>query len=588
MSTDNVITKSYKILIKSSGITSGETRKFPGTEGVEITIFRIPASQQPPQQQVPTSAQQITLQPQPQIPAPLPVVSKPQPERERKVYDDILYYVDVSLGQPKNVVILNPYVIEGLKFAEPRGVLVSRPYAIQGLQGLLFANTANVTFRQETLLKEVVPTDVITVLDLSNLFNATVVLNRVFEVIRGDLDLLGLINSSIEKAVILLHDAHDNPRIGFLEEVLSRRIRELGYNVKPKIVSKITEPGSISSLIETLLSEYNLVRLDYCEAKTKLMDFEVLVDKLREIAVINEPRFVIIRICSNEQIENFLGDINKLRNGDLPGDLPNVPIIELDASKGGDEYRYVPGIANGVLNKDKFNEFGGRFDKVFVRSSEYKSRELKSILKDQNGLYQYLVKVSRGESTSTVNINGVTVTFKIPQGAGESDEHYLMKVFTVYHIVHSYKNLLDIVNNRDKTLQDKLNELRQSIKIEEPLSDCRVVPDIYYNGEVYEVETLYGTGAFSVKKIQETIEKYRSCGSVRKIHIVLDNLTVMMHFGEILDLWKVFRKFDGKEVVMETLDVVNKRLMPLISPEKDSEHKEGFVEIISKLVFEKQ
>jgi len=221
MGTDNVVTKSYKILIKSSGITGGETRKFPGTEGVEITIFRIPASQQPSQQQVPTSAQQITLQPQPQIPAtaPLPVVSKPQPEQERKVYDDILYYVDVSLGQPKNVVILNPYVIEGLKFAEPRGVLVSRPYAIQGLQGLLFAKIVNVTFRQEALLKEVVPTDVFTVLALSNLFNATVVLDRVFEVIRGDLDLLGLINSSIEKAVILLHDAHDNPRIGFLEEV---------------------------------------------------------------------------------------------------------------------------------------------------------------------------------------------------------------------------------------------------------------------------------------------------------------------------------------------------------------------------------
>jgi len=61
-----------------------------------------------------------------------------------------------------------------------------------------------------------------------------------------------------------------------------------------------------------------------------------------------------------------------------------------------------------------------------------------------------------------------------------------------------------------------------------------------------------------------------------------------MHFGEILDLWKAFRKFDGKEVVMETLDVVNKKLIPLISPEKDSERTEGFVEIISKLVFEKQ
>jgi len=522
-------------------------------------------SPQSSERQVPTLTWPIPWPSQPQIPVPAPLhaIPQPQPEQKHEVYDDILYY------------------IEGFRFAEPKGVLVSRPYAIQGL---LFAKIANITFRQEALLKEVVPTDVITVLDLSNLFNATVALNRVFEVIRGDLDLLGLINSSIEKAVILLHDAHDNPRIGFLEEVLSRRIRELGYNVRPKIVSKITDPGSIRPIIETYLSEYNLVRLDYCEAKTKLMDFEVLVDKLREIAVINEPRFVIIRICINEQIKNknFLEDIyegiDKLRNGDLPGDLPNVPIIELDASQGGDEYRYVPGIANGVLNKDILNEFGDRFDKVFVRSSEYKSRELKSILKDQNGLYQYLV--TRGES--------------------ESGEHYLMKVFTVYHIMHSHENLLDIVKNRDKTLQDKLNELRQSIKIEEPLSDCRVVPDIYYNdiynnGEVYEVETLYGTGAFSVKKIQETIEKYRGCGSVRKIHIVLDNLTVMMHFGEILDLWRAFRKFDGKEVVMETLDVVGKKLIPLITLEKDSEHKEkdskrteGFVEIISKLVFEKQ
>jgi len=508
-------------------------------------------SPQSSERQVPTLTWPIPWPSQPQIPVPAPLhaIPQPQPEQKHEVYDDILYY------------------IEGFRFAEPKGVLVSRPYAIQGL---LFAKIANITFRQEALLKEVVPTDVITVLDLSNLFNATVALNRVFEVIRGDLDLLGLINSSIEKAVILLHDAHDNPRIGILEEVLSRRIRELGYNVRPKIVSKITDSGSISSLIETLLSEYNLVRLDYCEAETELINFDAFVDKLREIAVINEPRFVIIRICVNklnEQIKKLLEGIDKLRKGDLPGDLPNVPIIELDASQGGDEYRYVPGIANGVLNKDKLNEFGDRFDKVFVRSSEYKSRELKSILKDQNGLYQYLV--TRGES--------------------ESDEHYLMKVFTVYHIiVHSYKNLLDIVKNRDKTLQDKLNELRQSIKIEEPLSDCRVVPDIYYNGEVYEVETLYGTGAFSVKKIQETIEKYRGCGSVRKIHIVLDNLTVMMHFGEILDLWKAFRKFDGKEVVIETLDVVNKKLIPLISPEKDSKRAEGFVEIISKLIFEKQ
>ena len=529
MSTSNTIINK---LYKRSGTNSGESRTISKTEGDKSMGSVTFPSSQSSEQQVPTLTWPIPWPSQPQVPVPAPLhaIPQPQPEQKHEVYNDILYYVDVSLGQPKNVVILNPYVIEGLRFAEPRGVLVSRPYAIQGLQDLLFANTANVTFRQEALLKEVevasevVPTDVFTVLALSNLFNATVVLNRVFEVIRGDLDLLGLINSSIEKAVILLHDVHDNPRIGFLEEVLSRRIRELGYNVRPKIVSKITDSGSISSLIETLLSEYNLVRLDYCEAETELINFDAFVDKLREIAVINEPRFVIIRICVNklnEQIKKLLEGIDKLRKGDLPGDLPNVPIIELDASKGGDEYRYVPGIANGVLNKDKLNEFGGRFDEVFVRSSEYKSRELKSILKDQNGLYQYLVKVSRDEPTSTVNINGVTVTFKIPQGAGESDEHYLMKVFTVYHIVHSYKNLLDIVNNKDKTLQDKLNELRQSIRIEEPLSDCRVVPDVYYNGEVYEVETLYGTGAFSVKKIQETIEKYRGCGSVRKIHIVL-------------------------------------------------------------------
>ncbi|HUV02326.1 MAG TPA: hypothetical protein VMW67_02590 [Desulfobacteria bacterium] len=103
----------------------------------------------------------------------------------------------------------------------------------------------------------------------------------------------------------------------------------------------------------------------------------------------------------------------------------------------------------------------------------------------------------------------------------ESNLHYTIKLFLVKFLAKEMK-------------LKSFDRIKEEIKVEEEHND--VYPDIYVKRllEVYEVETLFGEGNHSIKKIDETIEKYENMGDIRKVNIVLDNLTLLRHINELM------------------------------------------------------
>lgn len=136
----------------------------------------------------------------------------------------------------------------------------------------------------------------------------------------------------------------------------------------------------------------------------------------------------------------------------------------------------------------------------------------------------------------------------------ESRLHYWIKCFTV-----------DALLKRDGvTIQEESRiDLKERIPTETELQGgSNPRPDIYHEptGEVYEIETLYGTDH---KKITRTIDRYEGV-NVKRVNVVLPNLTCLRNLSDIL------RKTQEKpgemfhnEVQFWTLDTVERELLPL-------------------------
>lgn len=127
----------------------------------------------------------------------------------------------------------------------------------------------------------------------------------------------------------------------------------------------------------------------------------------------------------------------------------------------------------------------------------------------------------------------VSIT-KRHKGLNESDDmHYPIKVFVVKYIADTL-GLKGIKN---------VGKMRSIIHTEEGFDiDEMTYPDIsvdtnvrYFADEVFEVETLFGEGEYSIKKVDETIGKYEKIGNPpKKVNIVLENLTFFMHIEDII------------------------------------------------------
>lgn len=136
----------------------------------------------------------------------------------------------------------------------------------------------------------------------------------------------------------------------------------------------------------------------------------------------------------------------------------------------------------------------------------------------------------------------------------ESRLHYWIKCFTVEALL-----------TRDGVAiqEESRIDLKERVATEMQLQGGgNPKPDIYHDatGEVYEVETLYGTDH---KKITRTIDKYQGV-NIKRVNIVLPNLTCLRNLDDIL------RKVQEKpgemfhnEVSFWTLDVAERELLAL-------------------------
>ncbi len=145
----------------------------------------------------------------------------------------------------------------------------------------------------------------------------------------------------------------------------------------------------------------------------------------------------------------------------------------------------------------------------------------------------------------------------------ESEVHYNLKLFTVKFLLES----LGLKNKED------LPKMREFVQVEHELSnESEIIPDIYvrevderFSKEVFEIETLFGQGKLPIKKIDETIKKYEG-QSIRRLNIVLENITLINHLHEIegkLKNHKILEKQDNRNFELEFwgIDIANNRLI---------------------------
>lgn len=138
---------------------------------------------------------------------------------------------------------------------------------------------------------------------------------------------------------------------------------------------------------------------------------------------------------------------------------------------------------------------------------------------------------------------------------GESPEHFEIKVFLVRCLT--------------KVLKLKEHEIQNEIQVE--VGHGGVTPDIWVpaRSEVYEVETLFGGGNHPRNKIKTTIDKYEGLPEIKKINIVLDNLTFLRHIEGLSDMEHTYntRKgwggANGRSVEFYTLDLQNNSLVSM-------------------------
>jgi hypothetical protein len=122
-----------------------------------------------------------------------------------------------------------------------------------------------------------------------------------------------------------------------------------------------------------------------------------------------------------------------------------------------------------------------------------------------------------------------------------------------------------IIKNFDELCQFAKDVLNNGIiKIETPILNGKVIPDLIYKPEgkeIYiEVETLIGT-LEPLKKIDETIEKYKELSGCQ-IWVVLRPVSALLHYEELKAREKTYKiLYSDKEIKFKvlTLQVSNKR-----------------------------
>jgi len=130
----------------------------------------------------------------------------------------------------------------------------------------------------------------------------------------------------------------------------------------------------------------------------------------------------------------------------------------------------------------------------------------------------------------------------------ESDLHYALKCLTVYYLAKR-RGLI-----KSKINLQTLMQIQSIIRTEEVFNNGKVV-DVYYDNEIWEIETLLGEGkrgGMPLTKIVETVEKIANFQNIHTINIVIDNLTYFIHKRELKNMINFLREKYKKEIFLWT------------------------------------
>jgi len=372
----------------------------------------------------------------------------------------------------------------------------------------------------------------------------------------------GVPNSKISSRgpkIILYKELKDDSTIGSFETILIRIYRENeGGKPKFKPIEKLddfnkreiekwldTERKLISvDLDKALKEECKNKNLD--NAKKAIMSWftgENLGETLRKTKSGNIG-FLIFKTRDKDLYEHCVRVLQELYQ-----EYRDLDILYVKPQKLDDETkRELISLIWGNL-KFKKEELSGivHFDDLF----NYFKREFE----------ERLESISRQEPYISIT--------KRHRGLNESDDiHYPVKVFVVKYIA----NTLGLKRIKDINIMKRLIHTEETFNRDRFSGDRVTYPDIYvdtsaqyFGNEVFEIETLFGEGMYSLKKIDETIEKYEQISNPPlRVNIVLENMTFLIHFKDIIEKKKIHQKLNRNfDIEFWTLDIQNNKLLPL-------------------------
>jgi len=150
----------------------------------------------------------------------------------------------------------------------------------------------------------------------------------------------------------------------------------------------------------------------------------------------------------------------------------------------------------------------------------------------------------------------------VKRGAEATDKlQYPLKVATFVYLLNELrKRKKKLLNNFEELCEFVKEIIDNEIKVESEISE-KVIPDLIYSPrdgeEVYiEIETLIGT-LEPMKKIDETIEKYKNCPEANIIWIVVKPVSALLHYEELKTRKRAYEiLYEDKKVEFKVLTLL--------------------------------
>lgn len=325
--------------------------------------------------------------------------------------------------------------------------------------------------------------------------------------------------------VIFLDELEGNNHIVALREICKRIYREKrGGKPEAKIIS---DPEELKK------------ELSWLKAEEKI--FSVQLDKKGwgELTKREEERIF------NKMDQLFSQDVGFIVLNKIFVSVPErhrIDIVVLRPKELGVELtKRISEIAWGFVETEE----NDNFDYVFESARDKFEQTLRSIRKEGGGIYVDATKQHEGSEP-------------------ESDEHLWIKWFLMRYLTQK------LIEDKQLPSKPDLLQIKNRIRTEKETEDelDGISADIKVGSEVYEVETLFAQdceGKIPRNKITHTIEKYEG-RSVRKINIVLDNLTFIRYvriLKEIERNYVSWQKRNNTRIEFFTLDLRNSALVSL-------------------------